>query len=404
MKPSAIHADFQKMMDIVPNDADDFSWDKVTGIFPFLADLEKSTQDPIHHQEGNVGIHTRMVIKELLALDAYAELSSRDRFKMFWTAVFHDSGKPATREELPDGRITNVGHSRLGALIARENLRLKGVPFFLREEICNLILLHQWPFYIWEVNERRNEMQQRKDAIKASLITDTRHLLMHALADARGRVSADNNDIIERVGLTGLLFEEQRLLGRQYVFANNESRVACFDHENREPGYGAREDFRCRATVMVGLQGSGKDTWLTKNRPDLPVVSLDQIRINLKMDMSDNQGAVAQAAQEQAKMHLRSGRDFAWNATNVLPDLRGKVLRLLRAYNAEIEIVYLETSPETLLKQNANRIASVPVDAINRLVRKMEPPQPWEGHSILHVLPDVLTSEHMFNSAPVLSP
>lgn len=404
MKPSPVHTDLQRMIDIVPSDAADFSWDAITNIFPFLAELEKSTQDPIHHQEGTVGIHTRMVINELISSVDYRDLSSRDRFKMFWTAVFHDSGKPATREELADGRITNVGHSRLGALIARENLRAKHVPFFLREEICNLIYLHQWPFYLWETNERRSEMQQRKDAIKSSLMSDTRHLLMHATADAKGRVSADNAGIVERVGLTGLLFEEQGILGRTYEFANNESRVACFDHEDREPGHAAREDFRCHVTVMCGLQGSGKDTWLAENRSDRPTVSFDQLRVDMKISHSDNQGAVAQAAQELAKTYLRAGQNFSWNATNVLPEMRGKVLRLLRAYNAEIEIVYIETLPEVLLKQNANRKAAVPVDAINRLVRKMEPPQPWEAHSIRHVLPDALTNEFMFEKLPILSP
>lgn len=404
MKQQQINGDFQKMIDIVPSDAVEFSWDAVTSIFPFLADLDKSSQDPIHHQEGNVGIHTRMVINELISSDDYRDLSSRDRFKMFWTAVFHDSGKPATREELPGGRITNIGHSRLGAMIAREHLRAKRVPFFLREEICNLIVLHQWPFYLWETNDRRSSMQQRKDAIKASLISDTRHLLMHARADARGRVSADNAGILERVGLTGLLFEEHGILGKRFAFANNESRVACFDHEDREPDYAAREDFRCHVTVMCGLQGSGKDTWLAANRAGRPTVSFDQLRIDMKIDHSDNQGAVAQAAQELAKTYLRAGQNFSWNTTNVLPEMRGKVLRLLRAYNAEIEIVYIETLPDVLMKQNASRKAAVPVEAINRLVRKMEPPQPWEAHSILHVLPDALTNELMFENHAILKP
>jgi putative nucleotidyltransferase with HDIG domain len=404
MKQPQINVDFQKMMEIVPSDEVDFSWDAVTSIFPFLAELENSSQDPIHHQEGNVGIHTRMVIEELISSADYRDLGSRDRFKMFWTAVFHDSGKPATREELPGGRITNIGHSRLGAMIAREHLRAKKVPFFLREEICSLIVLHQWPFYLWETNERRSPMQQRKDAIKASLVSDTRHLLMHAMADARGRVSADNAGIIERVGLSGLLFEENGILGKPFEFANNESRVACFDHDDREPDYAAREEYKCHVTVMCGLQGSGKDTWLAANRPARPTVSFDQLRIDMKIDHSDNQGSVAQAAQELAKTYLRAGQNFSWNATNVLPEMRGKVLRLLRAYNAEIEIVYIETLPDTLMKQNANRKAAVPPDAINKLVRKMEPPQPWEAHSIIHVLPDTLTNEFMFESHAILTP
>ncbi len=55
-----------KMIEIVPDSVDEFSWDAVTGLFGFLKELEDCPQDPIHHAEGNVGIHTRMVIKELI--------------------------------------------------------------------------------------------------------------------------------------------------------------------------------------------------------------------------------------------------------------------------------------------------------------------------------------------------
>lgn len=399
MASQVINPKFKAMVDAVPAGPKEFDWATVTALYPFLADLDQSTQDPIHHQEGSVGTHTRMVIQELLKSPAYTSLQPRDQFKLFWAAVFHDSGKPGTREETSDGRVTNNGHSKLGSLIARENMRANCVPFSLREEICNLIVMHQWPFYLYETTERRSEMQQRKDAIKASLLGDTRHLLQHALADARGRVSADNQDIEDRVNLTELLFDELGLLGRQFPFPNNESRVACFDHPDREPAFEAAEKFRCRVTVMAGLQGSGKDTWLSSNRHGLPVVSLDQLRIDMGLKHSDNQGSVVQAANELAKTHLRAGRDFCWNATNVLTEMRGKVLRLLRAYNAEIELVYLETTPDVLLKQNGNRKASVPPDAINRLARKMEPPLPWEAHHITTVLPTSLISEEIFDEA-----
>lgn len=39
--------------------------------------------------------------------------------------------------------------------------------------------------------------------------------------------------------------------------------------------YEPHEDYRCTVTLMSGLPGSGKDTWLIQNRPELPVVALD---------------------------------------------------------------------------------------------------------------------------------
>lgn len=79
-------------------------------------------------------------------------------------------------------------------------------------------------------------------------------------------------------------------------------------HEPREPaGSGV--------TILSGLPGSGKDSWLARHRPDLPVVSLDRIREETGTSPTDNQGAVLQAAFEMARRHLREKRDFFWNAT-----------------------------------------------------------------------------------------
>jgi len=50
---------------------------------------------------------------------------------------------------------------------------------------------------------------------------------------------------------------------------------------------------------MSGLPGSGKDTWLERNHPKLPVVSPDSIRADLDVDATDNPGKVIQAAREQ---------------------------------------------------------------------------------------------------------
>src|SRR5580704_7778943 len=45
--------------------------------------------------------------------------------------------------------------------------------------------------------------------------------------------------------------------------------------------YTPREEYRCTVTLMSGLPGSGKDTWLALDRPGLPVVSLEELRADL---------------------------------------------------------------------------------------------------------------------------
>jgi predicted kinase len=398
MPPFKGKKQYDTLLAMVPRTIDDFSWDAVVEQFPFLADLDKSTQDPIHHAEGNVGIHTRMVIRELLSDPAYGELDEIDRFKMFWSAVFHDSGKPATREEV-DGRITNRGHSKLGSKIARDHLRKAVVPFAIREEICAIIVYHQQPFWLWEHDEK----EQRRRAIQASLQLDPKLLIMHARADARGRKCADPQAIIDYVNLSESVYAELGVLNGPFPFANDESRVAFFDHEDRDPFFAAHEEFRCRVVVMCGLPGSGKNFYIAKNLAHLPIIEMDAIREEMGYDAQDNQGVIIQAAQGRAKVLLAAKTDFVWNTTNITADMRKKLFSILRDYNAHIEIVYVEATPTDLLKQNGDRKAAVPVDVIDYLVRKLDPPSPWEAHKVTHVLPDVLQYEPVkLETAPAI--
>ena len=185
---------------------------------------------------------------------------------------------------------------------------------------------------------------------------------------------------MDSVSLAALTFREAGCWDHPFDFANDGSRVAFFELEDRDPYYAAHEAFPCTVTVMSGLPGAGKDTWIAKQRSDHPIVSLDVIRNELGVSVTDNQGQVIRAAHERAREYLRAGRDFVWNATNVTRQNRSRVLRLLRDYGARVEIVYLEPDPDQLRRQNKDRPDAVPEAVIDHLSKKLEPPQFWEAH------------------------
>lgn len=358
------------------SDRPDFDWPSIESLCHELSILKDCKQDNIFHAEGDVATHTRMVLEELVSNTAWQSLNSDDQFKMFWTAVFHDVGKPGTTIEEANGRITSVGHSKLGAAITRDLMRMSGIDLVLREEICTMINAHQLPFWLYE---RENAT---KLACQYSLSANASQLLVHAEADARGRICRDFDDLLLRIELSKSIFEEMEVLDQPFAFANDESRYAYFEKDDRNPHYVAHEDYRCEATLVCGLPGTGKDTWIGKNLSDLPVVSLDQLREKLGVDPRDNQGTIIQAGLEEARKHLRASENFVWNAVNVTKLNREKITRLLRDYNARIRIVYLEVEPSRLLRQNNERKATVPVDVINHLARKLQPPSPIEGHTV----------------------
>lgn len=352
-------------------------WAALWALWPDLAILDTCPQDPLHHGEGDVGTHTRMVVEALVASASWRALASEERAGLFFAALLHDVGKPAVTRHEEGGRITSRGHSRIGAAMARRLLWQAGAPFVWREALCGIIAAHQLPFWLIERED------PRRLAIETSWKCRPSHLCLHALADARGRFCQDQAAIEQNVALAEATFEEADCLDRPFAFANAESRVAFFERPDRDPHYVAHAEPRCTVTVMSGLPGAGKDTWIAANRPGLPVVSLDAIRETLGIPATGNQGRVVQAANEAARDHLRNGRDFVWNATNVTAQMRAKPLRLCRDYGAEAEIVYLEPSPQEVLTRNSARVAAVPARVVLDLARKMEPPGEWEAHRVI---------------------
>ena len=87
-------------------------------------------------------------------------------------------------------------------------------------------------------------------------------------------------------------------------------------------------------------------------------------------------------AREQCREHLRAGRDFAFNATNITRQMRGRWIDLFADYSARVEVVYLEPPLRTILTQNQRRAKAVPETVIERLLEKLEPPTITECHAL----------------------
>jgi predicted kinase len=182
-----------------------------------------------------------------------------------------------------------------------------------------------------------------------------------------------------------LLAEENGCYDQPYPFANDHARFLFF--RQREPNlhYTPHEAFACRVTVLSGLPGSGKDTWLARNRTDLPVVSLDDIRGELDVQPTDDQGTVVQLARERCREFLRAKTSFALNATNILKQTRQRWIDLFVDYNARIELVYVEPPFDRLLRQNKGRKNPVPEQVVRKLAAKCEPPTWTECHGLMLV-------------------
>src|SRR5262249_11278787 len=119
-------------------------WDTIDAALDCIQALKGCPQDPIYHAEGDVWLHTQMVLEALVASDRWRALAADDRYVAFAGALFHDIGKPA-KTVIEHGRITSRGHSLKGESLTRVLLWRMGVPTEKREQIAALVAHHQVP-------------------------------------------------------------------------------------------------------------------------------------------------------------------------------------------------------------------------------------------------------------------
>lgn len=360
------------------------------GLVSSAAALAETPQDPAFHAEGDVWTHTRLALEALVKTRAFAAAPAAEREVLFAAVLLHDVGKPAVTAVEADGRITSRGHAARGAALLRPALWRAGVPFGAREHVCALVRHHQVPFH----GLSRTRAAAERRGLALSLVLRHDHLAAVAAADARGRRCAEPSErerLAQEVELWREHCAELGVLDRPYPFPSDHTRLVYLEapeESGRSPSVEAHDDCRAEVVVLSGLPGAGKDAWLRRHRPGLPVVSLDALRAELGVDPEEAQGPVVAAARERARAHLRAGEPFAWNATNVSAEVRGQVIRLLRDYRARVHVVYVEAPAAEQAARNRGRAAAVPAAAVERMLMRWTVPTPLEAHQVTYAIED----------------
>lgn len=364
-------------------------WDEVEALFAAtcFTGMKTTEQNPVFHGEGDVFTHTRMVCRELIGNPEFHELPDRMKAELFSGALLHDIGKVKTTR-LEDGCLVSPHHSLTGSQIAREFLweacglcgDARAIRF--RETVCALVRYHMLPIHLMD---RQNAGRTvREVAAIGELVPDFswKLLCMLAEADIRGRVAYDIEDSLMKIQLAELMCEENGVLHTPYRFADSFTGHAYLSGRKVQPDQILFDDTWGEVIMMSGLPGTGKDTWISRNRPGLPVISLDDIRKEKGIMPTDRQGEVIQEAKERARIHLRSKQPFIWNATNLTPKTRRKLTDLFEQYGARVRIVYLETDHDSRVQRNSGRRERVPEDVTGRMLRTMVPPMPNEAQTV----------------------
>lgn len=126
-----------------------------------------------------------------------------------------------------------------------------------------------------------------------------------------------------------------------------------------------------RVTIMIGIPGSGKSTWVAANRPDATVCSADHFH-------TDKDGAYSWKLENQGRAHRECLRDFmaALDAaepeivvdnTNTTLDQIAPYIALADAYGVFTEVIAMTSRHVDLCI--AENVHSVPQRTIQHMLR-----------------------------------
>jgi tRNA nucleotidyltransferase (CCA-adding enzyme) len=127
----------------------------VDQLFPELAALVGVPQEPEWHPEGDVDVHTLMVVDEARKL--IDELDYPRQVAVMLGALCHDLGKPPTTEFV-DGRTRSRGHDEAGVPLTETLLDTLGINtlhgFDVRGQVIELVRYHLKPGEFYKVDAK----------------------------------------------------------------------------------------------------------------------------------------------------------------------------------------------------------------------------------------------------------
>ena len=306
-----------------------WNWNRET--LDRISNLKDCKQSKIHHAEGDVYVHTQMVAEQMANAISKGKFFGKQPETLMLSALLHDIAKPDTTvfDNLSNDYVS-PGHAKLGEKLARELLHNQ-LSFSQREEIAAFVRYHGLP--IW--NEEKEDPAM--NLITASLRCNIKQLSLLAECDFKGRICQDLDDMLLRIEMFLDRAERLGCLECPYPFKNDWSRM----HYFTKGGYYGKEIWEPEGswlTIMCGVAGSSKSTWVSENWHG-SIIELDAIRIkhNIKPTDKNAQGFVAQEAKELLRENLRKKQNVLWDATNLTKLQRASIIDLALQYKAKIK-------------------------------------------------------------------
>lgn len=379
-----------------------------------LNELQATEQDSQWHAEGNVAIHTDMVLSALYRLLANqaSHIKDNQRQAIILAALLHDIAKPlCTKSRLINEqvRIVSPHHEQVG----RDNLIYPLMELSLEYETVELILqlvgYHHIPKLLVIKNESFGQY------LKLALNADCELLYWLEYADMQGRICADKTEQLMLLDEFKMFCQEYQLWGNshQEIFQN-----ICQPLEKKPITYQQRylehyavdelisekillaQEAQGRTHqhaqsysevyILCGPSGSGKSSWIKEHIDQGWLnISLDAIRktYNGHRQSQKNRGQVMQIAKDSFKQALAKKQNVVWDATNLRRDFRSQIINTAKRYHALTTLVVFHLKKETILKRNASRAhhKQVANSVIEKQLSQFQWPDKTEAHRFITI-------------------
>ena len=378
---------------------------------PLLREYKSTPQDKEWHAEGDVRIHTGMVLNETYRiLESEAQhLDKESRLSLILGALLHDIAKPLTTQEREIQDIVRTvapRHAIKGRSYLAPKLIGMGLSYKVVEEVLGLVGYHHEP------KKLVIKDKQLGDYKRVARLANPELLYWLELADIRGRKCTDKQQQLDFIEMYGLFAKEYRAwerfgaeykawqdyFDRELKDWDNDTRDLIFSNAiaNWEAGkifapeeeiarsYSYRDAYP-QVVLTFGISGSGKSTWIAENLPDYYIVSMDKLRAEIAGDRANQSqnNKVLRIAKEKLKNHLRNNNKVVWDATGLRKDFRQQVINVSRNYGALVTLVIFHCEEEIYFERNKQRRYAIPESVLIKQLRSLEFPELDEAHRTL---------------------
>ena len=358
--------------------------------WPELFAEMRRTRDVSAADGVNVLMSAQAACNKLFGLPEFLSLNERQRQILFLACFLHDVGKTLTTKRIKRQWVS-PNHDLRGAELARYSLwtdyKLAGTMDMLsfREAVSLLVQHHEKPLVFQDVLKQGDaEASFAVESLAANgiLVADFTLELLGILGLAVAN-TPEAEDVCRRFMETA---ERNGCLRESPKFADDVSRFAFLSRQSKSSDAVVTDNTWGEIVMMAGLPGTGKDTWISRNQPELPMISLDEIRKEIHVLPTEPQEPVVSLAYSRAREFLLNHTPFLWNATNITTDIRNRQLGMFMRYGASVRIVYLETTVDEQYRRNRNRVAVVPEVAVTRMRRHLVLPTIHEARRVEYIM------------------